>query len=139
MARERASFPWNEIMQMMGHSVGDIIVPTRNPTRNKIPVDMVNEEKTIYIYAEIPGINKENVEVDFFNNKLTITVEKIRSYDEPEVSEIKFGKFERSFTLPICVTRRDTVSVTYNNGILKIKINKLIEEENKFSIRPSDA
>ena len=135
MARTRDnSIPWSDIFHLMGPSVSEVL--TSNRTLAQIPVDMVNEEKTIYIYAEIPGINKENVEVDFYNNKLTITVEKIRSYDGPEVSEIKFGKFERCLTLPICVTRRDTVSVTHNNGVLKIKINKLIEEENKFSVKP---
>jgi HSP20 family protein len=130
----------NEFVQFLGPSVGDILGSgtgrMTNRVSNKISVDIVNEEKTIYVYAEVPGISKENIEVDFYNNKLTITVDKIRTYDEPEVSEIKFGKFERTLTLPICVTKKDTVTVSCNNGILKVKINKLIEEENKFSIRP---
>lgn len=104
---------------------------------NKIPVDIVNEEKTIYIYAELPGVQKENVTVDVYNNKLTITAEKLRTYDAPGTSEIKFGKLERVLTLPICVTRQETMTVNLNNGVLKIKINKLVEEENRFSVRPS--
>jgi HSP20 family protein len=141
MARERnGQMLLNEFVQFLGPSVGDILGSgtgrMTNRVSNKISVDIVNEEKTIYVYAEVPGISKENIEVDFYNNKLTITVDKIRTYDEPEVSEIKFGKFERTLTLPICVTKKDTVTVSCNNGILKVKINKLIEEENKFSIRP---
>jgi HSP20 family protein len=107
-------------------------------TLPKIPVDIVNEEKTIYIYAELPGINKENIEVDFFNNKLTISAEKVKTYETPGISEIYYGNLERTLSLPICVTRKETVSVCYNNGILKIKIDKLIEEENRFSIRPTE-
>ena len=101
----------------------------------KIAVDIVNEEKTIYIYAELPGISKENIEVDFYNNKLTISAEKVKVYENPGISEIYYGNLERTLTLPICVTRKDAVSVCYNNGILKIKINKLVEEENHFSVR----
>jgi HSP20 family molecular chaperone IbpA len=144
MARERTnnSLLLNEFVQMLGPSVGDILGNGTNRminrNANKIVVDIVNDEKTIYIYAEIPGASKESIDVDFFNNKMTITVEKVRPYDEPEVSEIKFGKFERVLTLPICVTRKDAVSVSFINGILRIKINKLVEEENKFSIKPTD-
>ena len=101
----------------------------------KIAVDIVNEEKTIYIYAELPGISKEIIEVDFYNNKLTISAEKVKVYENPGISEIYYGNLERTLTLPICVTRKDAVSVCYNNGILKIKINKLVEEENHFSVR----
>jgi len=104
-------------------------------SRHKIPVDVVNEEKTITIYAEIPGINKENITVDFYNNKLTISAEKVRTYQSVEVSELKFGRYERVITLPLCVTCQETVGVTYENGVLKITIAKCVEEENKFSIR----
>jgi len=132
---------FNGFVDMVGPGFRNVLggATTRTTNRNnKFPVDIVNEEKTLYIYAEIPGVNKENIDIDFYNNKLTISIEKIRPYDNPEVTEIKFGKSERSLTLPICVTRKDAVCSNYNNGILKIKINKLIEEENKFSVKPTD-
>ena len=144
MARERNNqMFFNDIVNFLGPSAADMFLGSTNTTRisrnvNKFPVDIVNEDKNIYIYAEIPGVNKENIDIDFYNNKLTIIVEKNRTYNEPEVSEIKFGKVERVFTLPICVTKKETVSVSYTNGVLKIKINKLIEEENKFSLKPTD-
>ena len=130
----------NEFVDMLGPNLlrnAGRLFGTQTSLRSKIPIDIVNEEKTIYIYAELPGVNRESIDIDFYNNKLTILAEKSRSYDNPEISEIKFGKLERILTLPICVTRKDAVTVVYNNGILKIKINKLIEEENKFSVKPS--
>jgi HSP20 family molecular chaperone IbpA len=125
MSRDRNSQVFSEIMHLFGPSVGDILgggVTRTARSVNKMSVDIVNEEKYLYIYAEIPGVNKENIDIDFYNNKLTITVEKNRSYEEPEVSEIKFGKVERVFTLPICVTRKDTVTVCYTNGVLNIRL-----------------
>lgn len=113
----------------------------RNSQRSKtIPVDIVFDEKNIYIYAEIPGVEKDNIDVDFFNNDMTIKIEKNRTYDTPQTPEIKFGKFERTVKLPICVTKKETVTVNCNNGLLRIVINKLVEEENKFSVKvkPSD-
>jgi HSP20 family molecular chaperone IbpA len=110
--------------------------PRRTPSVRSIPYDMFSDEKTIYIYAEIPGVEKENIDVDFYNNKITIKVEKNRPYEPPQNSQIVYGKFENEITLPLCITKRETVSVSCNNGILKIKINKFVEEENKFSIKP---
>jgi HSP20 family protein len=141
MARERNNqMFFNDIVQFLGPSAADVLLGTSRNSRNsgKFPVDIVNEDKNIYIYAEIPGVNKENIDIDFYNNKLTITVEKNRHYNDPEVSEIKFGKIERALTLPICVTKKETVIVSYRDGVLKIKINKLVEEENKFSVKPTD-
>jgi HSP20 family protein len=133
----------NEFVDMLGPSFRNVLgggnrpVPFAAPVRQqgKFPVDIVNEENVIYIYAEIPGVTKESIDVDFYNNKLTISADKNRNYESPEMSEIKFGRCERTLTLPICVTRKDAVAVSYNNGILKIKINKLVEEENKFSVK----
>lgn len=105
--------------------------------RNMFPIDIVNEEKTIYVYAELPGVEKTDINIDIFNNKLTIVSTRNKSYENPDVEEIKSGYMERTLTLPICITKKETVSVNLNNGILKIVINKLSEEENKFSVKPN--
>lgn len=129
MAREDSSY-------LIGQFIDSLISPPASRQYGKtILVDIINEEKIIYVYAEIPSVSRENIDVDFFNNKLTIGVKKDRTYAQPSVSEIGYGRYERSITLPICITRQDTVSVSLTNGILEIKINKLIEEENRFSVR----
>ena len=146
MSRERNNNFANEFAQIFGPSLTDMLSSvstgsTRSNSRNnnyKIPVDIVNHPNYLYLYIEIPGVSKENIDVDFYNNKLTVSIDKTRTYEEPEVSEIKYGKFERVFTLPICVTKKETVTVSYVNGVLKIKIDKAVEEENKFSLKPSD-
>lgn len=105
-----------------------------NQSRPSIPIDIVNEENLITIYAEVPGVDKDKIVIDFFNNELTIIIDKSKPYTVSEVCEIKLGKFKRTITLPICVTKKETVNVSCENGVLKIKINKMLEEENKFSI-----
>jgi len=101
-----------------------------------IPIDMIVEEKIITVYAETPCVSAENIDIDFFNNKLTLTIQKNRLYD-PTTSEIKYGNFERTITLPISITKKETVSVSYEDGLLKIVINKANEEENRFSFKPT--
>lgn len=130
----------SNILNFASNNIDSVLTSqaSHRSTDKKIPVDIVNEEKTIYIYAEIPGVNKENIDVDVFNNNITITAQKSKPYENPELCEIKSGNYERTLVIPICVTRKETVNVTYNNGVLKIKINKLLEEENAFKIKPQD-
>lgn len=143
------NFPLEELANLFGPAARNIL-GTNQTRRNtgstsgsrqsnrrpvNIPVDVINQERFIYVYVEVPGVNKEDIQLDFYNNKITIAIEKNRSYDTPDMSEIKYGHSERTITLPICVTKKETVAVTCKNGILRIKINKFIEEENKFSVR----
>lgn len=128
----------DNLMDVFGPSVRNILTRSMQTRSSSFPIDIVNEENVIYIYAEIPGVSKEKIDIDVFNNKITITAEKIKTYENQSVSEIRFGTLERTLTLPICITKKDTITVTYINGILKIRINKLSEEENKFSIKPTE-
>lgn len=104
----------------------------------KFPVDMVSDEKNVYIYAEIPGASSEKINIDIYNNKLTISCEKTRSYPVSHQSEIQYGNFSRVITLPLCITNPDTVKSAYVNGVLKIRIDKQVEERNRFSFKPTE-
>lgn len=103
-----------------------------------IPVDVIETNDQIIVYAEIPGVEKNKLDVDFYNNKMTILIEKNRPYFEPQIAERKFGNIERSITLPICITKRETVKVSLKNGILCVKIDKFVEESNRFRVGVND-
>lgn len=40
------------------------------------PLDIFEMDGCIYIYAELPGISKENISIDIYNEKLTIIANK---------------------------------------------------------------
>jgi HSP20 family protein len=122
------------VNDLAGLIPGMLGIEYQMPTDDDFPVDTIEEDNFIYVYAEIPGVNKENISIDFYNNSITIDINKPPLYNRLQNGEIRYGKFNRTITLPICVTKKETVAVTYNNGVLKIKINKLVEEENKFSM-----
>jgi HSP20 family protein len=104
---------------------------------NKFAVDVTEDEKHIYIYAELPGIAKDKVQLDILNNHITITAEKPTFSGPEEVKlsgDILYGQLERKIKLPLCVTRQETVAARMENGILRICISKFLEEENRFSV-----
>lgn len=99
-----------------------------------IKIDMQETDDNIVITAELPGVNKEDIKIDFYNNQLSIKADKIRPVSQFVLNEIKYGFLERKITLPLCITVKETVSTKYENGNLTITINKLVEESNRFSL-----
>lgn len=99
-------------------------------------VDIIDTKDNLYLYIELPGVSENSIDVDFFNNKVTISGEKLKCYNTaPYKKEIVYGEFKRTLTIPISVTKQDNVSVKYTNGVLTVDINKKKENENRFSVR----
>ena len=100
-------------------------------------IDISENEKSILIDAEIPGVPKENLKITLQDNILTIEGEKKKVTEEKEKNfyraERSFGKFRRSFTLPVEVDS-EHVDAKFNNGILEIALNKHEPKENKERI-----
>jgi len=101
-------------------------------------VDVKDDNKNIYIEAEIPGVKKEDVKITLQDNVLTISGEKKKEADEKNEknfyhSERYYGSFTRSFTLPEDINR-DDVEAKSDNGILSIRISKSlpVKAEEKF-------
>ena len=97
-------------------------------------IDISEGEKTILIDAEIPGVPKENLKITIQDNILTIEGEKKKAAEEKEKNfyreERCFGKFKRSFTLPVEVDS-ENVDAKFNDVILEIKLNKLEPKQEK--------
>jgi HSP20 family protein len=91
-------------------------------------VDSSETEKEIIIRAEIPGVEKEDIDVSLENKTLTIRGEKKTEHEENEENihrvERRFGSFMRSIELPAEVDA-DKVSATYKGGVLKLKLPKV--------------
>lgn len=101
--------------------------------------DIIDNKDMILIYMDLPGVNKDDIEVDFFNNKLSITGKRVKKYfGNPIEKGICYGSFTRNITLPLSVTGRDTVDVSYEDGVLVVSIDKRKEKKNKFKIKLGD-
>lgn len=90
-------------------------------------VDIAEDEQNITMMMELPGVKMEDLKVTFENNMLTVSGE--RKFKEEEKKEDyhrierRYGKFTRSFTLPVGVDP-DRVNAVLENGILNITLPK---------------
>ena len=93
------------------------------------------DKETLLIVLEVPGLTKENIKLDFFNNTLTVKGEKPQIISKPIFQgELFYGNFERNIQLPISVTSNENVSIEMKDGLLLISIDVIKEFKNKFTI-----
>ncbi len=96
-------------------------------------VDIEEEENKYVIKADLPGVDKKDIEVKLENGVLSIRGEKQTEKESGKGTrrhrtERFHGTFARSFTLPD-VVRADKVDASYKDGVLSLTIPK--EEQAK--------
>ncbi len=98
------------------------------------PVDIYEDEHTISVKMEVPGIDEKDIDVRIENTTLTVHGERKIEKEEKEENfrrvERQYGSFTRSFTLPSSVDTGQ-VSATYDRGVLKINLAKKAEAKPK--------
>lgn len=84
-------------------------------------------EDAYFVEIDLPGIKKEEITIDVKDNVLTISGERKVKNETKEESyykvESKYGKFERSFTLPKNINQ-DKITANSTEGVLEVVIPK---------------
>ncbi len=95
------------------------------------PVDIIEGDGFYQVNAEIPGVDKDKIEVTFENSTLTIKASQNKKEDDNMiVSERGTKEFERRFYFGDI--EEDNLKAKYENGILMVTINlKKPEEKQK--------
>ncbi len=104
-------------------------------------VDMDETDEEIRITAELPGVNKDDIDISMTDDRVTIRGEKKgqeekkgRGYHRLERS---YGSFQRSFYLP-CEVESDRVGASFKDGVLIVKLPKsaaALERIKKIPVR----
>ena len=94
-------------------------------------INISENEKQFMIDVEVPGMDKNDIDVSLENRQLTISGERKFENEEKDTRyhrvETHFGSFTRSFRLPDSVDE-GSINAKYNNGILSITIDKSEEQ-----------
>ena len=90
--------------------------------------DVIETEREIRVVTEMPGLRRENIELDIENNVLTIRGEKREQRTEGEqgrwhLAERRYGTFARSFVLPRDVDA-ERIEAAFEHGVLTVRIPK---------------
>lgn len=97
-------------------------------------VDIYENEDTVVVKAELPGVDKKDIKVDLKDGVLTLSGERSHEKEVKEDNyyrkERAFGRFHRSFTVPAEIDP-DKINAEFKDGVLKVEIPKPEEKKPK--------
>ncbi len=100
---------------------------------SKMKCDIYEKGNTYFIEIDIPGFTKDDIKVECNNGNLVISAEKSQEEKEDDKKYIRrervYGKYTRSFYLG--EVDEEHISASFQDGILKLSIPKLQEQDTK--------
>jgi len=93
-----------------------------------IKLDVSEDEKAFHVKAEMPGVRKEDIDVQVDGNQVSLSAEVKREKEDKQGenvvhSERYYGRQYRSFTLASGIDRAK-VGATFENGVLNLTLPK---------------
>ena len=99
-----------------------------------MPVELHENEKDYCVKAELPGVKKEDLDIDLDKNHITINAKKEEEKEENnkhfKKSEFRYGEFSRTVYFPNEIDIEKT-SAKLEHGILKVIAPKKEAEKDK--------
>jgi len=112
------------IMNSFGNLEKEPISGERKVRKTREPLVEVNEEEDqIILIAEMPGVNKEDIELNATNRSITISTEKL----------VSGRNYFKEIELPAAINS-DYAKARYQNEILEVKLKKLKEKGKSIDI-----
>lgn len=99
------------------------------PFAGKTPcVDVIDRDNDFLIKAELPGVDKKDINITIANNILTLEANMSKEEKEEKAEyyrrEISRGSYRRTFALPAAV-KENEAKASFQNGILELTIPKM--------------
>ena len=109
--RQEESIPWTGSAFMLGGPA----------------VEVTEDEKTVFVTAELPGLDEKDFNVEVSEDRLILRGEKRSSIENNKegcyFSECHYGSFTRMIDLP-CEVNGEKAEAHYKNGILRVTLPK---------------
>jgi HSP20 family protein len=114
--------PWNglesEIDRLFETAMGALATPA---SEHRFPVDLYEDKDNTYVRAELPGLAREDINVEMVDGYLSLNGTRKVIDDDGKVSET--FSLNRSIAIPEAV-QTDKVSAAYQNGVLTVTLPK---------------
>ena len=96
--------------------------------------DVYEKDQNLVFETELPGVNKDEIQVKVDDDQLVISgeVKRREEIDRENYFRIgrRYGRFQRSFPLPADMVKKDGIKARFENGILIVTV-PLIESIKK--------
>ncbi len=124
-----------DIDSMFDNFFGDSFMPAIFTGDNQMKVDIKENEKEYIVEADMPGVKKEEINVELNDDRLTIAVERNEEVNEEKENYIRrerrCGSYCRNFAVEN--VKNEEIAAKFENGVLSIVLPKKEEEAKKSS------
>jgi len=105
-------------------------------------VDLRETEKEFVLSAAIPGMSKDDININVTEDRVAISGERKTQEEKPEekfhVRQQTYGRFDISYVLPMEV-KPDEVEASYKSGILEVHLPKAeVTEPHRVEVKVED-
>ena len=118
--------------QLFGNFFNDDFLAPSNSQDSAFKVDLKENENEYIIEADLPGVKKEAINIEYNKNYITISTKIDHSREEKKDTYVRrerhFGEFNRS--LYVDNINSDKIDASFSNGVLNIKLPKLTKDVN---------
>ncbi len=110
--------------------------PLRRGSESLVPaMDIKERENDYVIHAEMPGVNKDQIDITLTDGVLTISAETKYEHEEKDGDRLlrqerRYGKFTRSVRLGTQIDEK-AVKANYKDGVLELVLPKAEEVKPK--------
>jgi HSP20 family protein len=115
-----------EFPPKLGRLFDEMLEPTETLGWTPV-VDVVETDTILELYAELPGMSRDDIHIEIMDGLITLKGEKKNEKEEKtgdyRLWERSYGAFERSFSLPRSIDTK-AVKAEFENGVLKITLPK---------------
>ena len=91
------------------------------------PMDLVETEDHLVLRADLPGVDREDIDIEVKDGVLTVSGERKAQHEEKREGyhrvERSFGRFSRSLELPKGVEPQ-SVGASFDKGVLEVRMPK---------------
>src|SRR5574338_652349 len=113
-----------EMDRLFGRAFGDVQSQAAPASQAAFApaIEVTSDKDGWNVRLALPGVEPKDVHIEVAGNTLTVKGERRReSKNEPYMSEITYGRFERTLQLPESIDG-EKVAAIYRNGLLELRL-----------------
>lgn len=128
--------PWNDVFGITGRNrVWDLFDQLEKEVVSyQAKTALKEDNKSFYITAELPGIDKEDLDIEIDRNVLTITAERKKPEEKEgenlHYDELQYGKYIRRFNVSENILS-DKIEAIFKDGLLTVTVPKAEKKKPK--------
>jgi len=116
--------PANRIASLFDRFFNDeFLAPAAPQAWTTMPLSLWDDEHTIYVELDTPGLTDRDIELSVHDGKLYIRGERKCEHKEGRYDTRSYGQFEQCVSLPAAVDT-DRVEAKLANGVLQVTLPK---------------